>query len=49
MEQNQNELNQNELNQTNPVEEKKNRFVKFMDDKLVMFCLLYTSPSPRDA
>lgn len=28
MEQNQNELNQNELNQTNPVEEKKNRFVK---------------------
>ena len=35
MEQNQNELNQNELNQTNPVEEKKNRFVKFMDDKLI--------------
>ena len=47
MEQNQNELNQNELNQTNPVEEKKNRFVKFMDDKLIkaLFILLICNAS----
>lgn len=47
MEQNQNELNQSELNQTNPVEEKKNRFVKFMDKKLIkaLFILLICNAS----